>query len=345
MPLIEPSSYHPPFLLRSGNLLTLWGSKLRRFSLQWEPFFTRIRLETPDGDFIDVDKLPSLPGTQSDRLVILSHGLEGNSRRKYMRGMAEAFRQAGWDVLARNFRGCSGEENRTEKLYHSGETDDLHCTVLYAASCGYTRIVLVGFSMGGCQTLKYLGENPARVPAAVIGGIGISVPCDLEGSAERLALPSRKLYMEYFLRTLRQKIRAKASRFPDSFDPTMLSKIHTFNEFDELYTAPLYGFASARDYWRRASCAPVLAGIKVPSLIVNAADDPFLSSGCFPRSLAMQSRLLTLEIPVHGGHVGFVSSNPQCYWSESRAVEFAEALTVRNPAASEAKKTDSNDFE
>jgi len=326
MPLVEPSSYQPPSFLRNGNLLTLWASKLRRLSLRWEPFFSTVRLDTPDGDFFDVDILPVRPGECSSRLAIISHGLEGNSRRKYMRGMAEAFREAGWDVFARNFRGCSGEENKTIGMYHSGETEDLHQTVLFAISRGYRRIVLAGFSMGGNQTLKYLGENPSRIPSCVEAGIGISVPCDLEGSAKLLDLPSRRIYMEYFMSTLRKKIRAKASRFPGRFDTTRLRRIHTFQEFDDLYTAPLHGFASACDYWRRASSLPVLADIRVPVLLLNAADDPFLSPGCFPRELATKSPLLTLEIPAHGGHVGFVGPNPDRYWSESRAVEFVEQV-------------------
>ena len=326
MPLIEPSSYTPPLFLRNGNLLTMWGGKIRRPTLRWEPFFTSFRLNMPDGDFFDVDYLPAHHGNLSDKLAILSHGLEGNSRRTYMRCMAEVFRKAGWDVFARNFRGCSGEENRTAGMYHSGQTEDLHHTVMYGISRGYKRIVLVGFSMGGNQTLRYLGEDPGRVPTCVAAGVGISVPCDLEGAAKLLDLPSRRIYMEYFMHTLRRKMRAKAKRFPELFNISGLARIHTFSEFDNRYTAPLHGFASAEDYYRRTSCVSVLHNIRVPTLLLNAADDPFLSPGCYPREFAAGSPLFTLEIPAHGGHVGFVGPDPDCYWSEKRTIEFVETI-------------------
>ena len=322
MPLIADSGYCPPRFLRNGHLLTLWASQKRKLRLPWEPYFRTERLETDDGDFFDVDVLPALPGARAAGAVILSHGLEGSSRRPYMRGMAEIFRRAGWDVLARNFRGCSGEPNRTVRMYHGGETEDLHKTVCWAAGQGYGRLVLAGFSMGGNQTLKYLGEDPSRVPGQVCAAVGVSVPCDLEGSAEMLDRPSRMLYMAYFMSSLRRKVREKHARFPDKVSVAGLSRMVTFEAFDNAYTAPLHGFASARDYWRRSSSLPVLGNIRVPVYLLNAADDPFLSESCFPVELARESRLFTLEMPKHGGHVGFVSPDAGPYWSEIRALDF-----------------------
>ena len=173
MPCIEDSTYIPPRFLHSGHALTIWASCWRKLPYSWEPWFSTVRLRTPDGDFFDVDCLPARPDARSDSAVILSHGLEGNSRRPYVRGMAEAFRAMGWDALARNFRGCSGEPNLTPGIYHGGQTGDLHQTVLYAQELGYRRLVLVGFSMGGNQTLKYVGEDPDRVPALVCAAVGI----------------------------------------------------------------------------------------------------------------------------------------------------------------------------
>mgnify|MGYP000774887165 CR=1 FL=1 len=167
-----------------------------------------------DGDFIDIDHIPACAGIRSGRVAILSHGLEGNSTRRYMLGMAEALNRRGWDVVARNFRGCSGEMNHTLQLYHGGETNDLHLVVQYCISLGYGSIVLVGFSMGGNQTLKYLGERDRAIPSQVSAAVAVSVPCDMEGAAEVLSLPSRAPYMAYFLRTLRRKVEEKHSRFP-----------------------------------------------------------------------------------------------------------------------------------
>ncbi|HIU18053.1 MAG TPA: alpha/beta fold hydrolase [Candidatus Avidesulfovibrio excrementigallinarum] len=322
MPVIDNSTYVPPPMLRSGHALTIWASCRRKLPYDWQPWFSTVRLRTPDGDFFDVDCLPARPDRRSDSAVILSHGLEGNSRRPYVRGMAEAFRAMGWDALARNFRGCSGEPNLTPGMYHGGQTCDLHQTVLYAQSLGYRTLALVGFSMGGNQTLKYVGEDPDRVPSSVCAAVGVSTPCDLEASAEMLARPSRLPYMAYFLKTLRAKIREKHRRFPDLVDSSPLWRVFSFEVFDNLYTAPLHGFRNAHDYWRRASSLPVLAGARLPVLILNALDDPFLAPRCFPVELAQRSSLLTLEMPRHGGHVGFVSANPARYWSETRTVRF-----------------------
>ena len=327
MPVIEPSTYVPPRLLHSGHALTIWASCRRKLPYGWEPWFSTVRLTTPDGDFFDLDCLPARPDRRSDKAVILSHGLEGNSRRPYVRGMAEAFRTMGWDALARNFRGCSGEPNRTLGMYHGGQTCDLHQTVLYAQELGYRTLALVGFSMGGNQTLKYVGEDPARVPASVCAAVGISTPCDLEASAGELTRLSRLPYMAYFLKTLRAKIREKQRRFPELVDVSQLWRVWNFEQFDTLYTAPLHGFRNARDYWRRASCLPVLAQVRLPILLINALDDPFLAPSCFPVDLARSHPRLTLEMPEHGGHVGFVSADPARYWSETRVVDFVSEIS------------------
>ena len=196
MPVVNHSSYNSPIWLRNGHLQTIWPVLFRNPPL---PSLWRERLETPDGDFIDIDHIPACAGIRSGRVAILSHGLEGNSTRRYMLGMAEALNRRGWDVVARNFRGCSGEMNHTLPLYHGGETDDLHLVVQYCVSLGYGSIVLVGFSMGGNQTLKYLGERDRAIPSQVSAAVAVSVPCDMEGAAEVLSLPSRAPYMAYFL--------------------------------------------------------------------------------------------------------------------------------------------------
>lgn len=320
MPVLE-SSYSAPFWLHNGHVQTIWASLFRKPP---QPYLWRERLETPDGDFFDIDRIPAIPGKQSSRVVILSHGLEGHSRRSYMLATANALNQKGWDVVARNFRGCSGEPNRKLRLYHSGETDDLALTVHTCERLGYTTICLAGFSMGGNQTLKYAGET--ILPPSVRAAAGISVPCDLEGAAEVLARPSRALYMSYFLRTLRDKLKLKKQKFPDEIDLSGLESIRTFHEFDERFTAPMHGFHSALHYWRESGCINVLDTIRIPTLLLNADDDPFLSRSCYPTRQALANPALTLEIPRWGGHVGFVDTGHRTAWMANRIAAFFDGV-------------------
>ena len=323
MPYLASSAYTAPLWLRGGHAQTIFPVLFRKVA---EPAFRRVRLNTPDDDGIDLDIL-SCGQTPARGAAILSHGLEGNSRRKYMRGMCLALAGQGWDCVARNFRSCGGEMNATPGMYHSGETNDLHLAVEFCLRAGYTRLLLVGFSMGGNQILKYLGENPARVPPEVAGAAVFSVPCDLTGSSRELARPQNSLYMRYFLRTLREKVRVKHEVYPEVYPLDGLEAIRSFQEFDDRYTAPVNGFASAADYWRKSSSLPFLSHIGIPVLLVNAKDDPFLSPSCYPVDLARDSRFLFLETPDHGGHVGFVSPcGEPAYWSEQRAVQFFQEV-------------------
>ena len=320
MPVLNRSSYTAPFWLRNGHLQTLWPVLFRKPDL---PVLWRERLETPDDDFIDIDYMPASVGLQSNRVVILSHGLEGHSRRRYMLGMAQALNEHGWDVVSRNFRGCSGEPNRSLRLYHSGEIDDLHLVVRRCLELGYTSIALVGFSMGGNQTLKYLGEKQ-NLPSEIKAAVGISVPCDLEGSAYQLSRPSRLPYMLYFMPTLREKIRIKHQKFPGKLDITGLDRITTFSEFDNRFTAPLHGFSSAQHYWHTSGCLQKLQHIHTPTLLINASDDPFLSASCYPTHVAAKNKALTLEMPRWGGHVGFVTPGNVLYWTEKRTAAYLD---------------------
>lgn len=325
MPLLARSDYRCPMALSNPHLQTILPVLFRPVPTV---DYVRHRLELPDGDFIDIDtSCAAADGEQGSRAVILSHGLEGNTGRHYMTGMARALLDTGWDVVARHFRGCSGEVNRHLGFYHSGETGDLDSVVHWCLARGYSQLVLIGFSMGGNQTLKYLGEYADDLPPAICGAVTFSVPCDLAGAAEVLDRPGNAFYMAYFMRTLRAKMVEKAVRFPDAVDVEGIDAIKHFVEFDERYTAPMFGFESAFDYWQRASSRPYLPSINVPTLLVNAEDDPFLSPSCFPHDEASSSAALTLEVPAHGGHVGFVAVNhDNRFWSESRAVEFVSQL-------------------
>lgn len=244
--------------------------------------------------------------------------------------MANAFLSRGWDVCAWNFRGCSGEPNRLFRSYHSGATEDLDTVLQHVlGKKGYAQVVLVGFSLGGNLTLKYLGEQSVDVDDRVKGATVFSVPCDLASASRKLDKPSNLIYMLYFFRSLRRKMSWKAERFPELADPRVVRKMRTFHEFDSYYTAPAHGFSDAEDYWKRASSKPFLAEIRVSTLFVNALDDPFLAGPCFPYDAARENEYLTLLIPQYGGHVGFVSPGSSgVYWSEEVAAGFLETLVT-----------------
>jgi hypothetical protein len=285
--------------------------------------YQRIRIETPDNDFLDLDY--SCVGAR--RVGIVSHGLEGDSSRPYVLGMVRALNRRGWDAVAWNFRGCSGEPNRLLRSYHSGDTQDLHTVISSVLALGhYTQLALIGFSLGGNIALKYLGERGSDVASQIIAAATFSVPCDLTSASHAMSRPSNAIYMTRFLTMLHRKIRWKMELFPGAIDDRGYRKIHTFKDFDNCYTAPLNGFQDAEDYWQKASSKPVLADITVPSLLVSAADDPFLAPACYPLDAALENPNLFLEVPPHGGHVGFVTlSQDGTYWSEQRATDFLEA--------------------
>ena len=321
MPLIE-STYRPPWGYANGHVQSIVPAVWRRVPAV--PM-QRQRIATPDDDFLDLD----LAAQGSDRVVILSHGLEGSSRAPYIQGMARSLLKRGWDVIAWNCRGCSGEMNRQLRFYHSGASEDLAVVIDHAlANPAWRRVALVGFSLGGNMTLKYLGERGDAVDPRIDGAVTFSVPCDLAASSVRLGHWSNRLYMERFMRTLRRKVVAKAARFPADLDVRGVERLRTFRDFDDRYTTPLHGFVDAADYWHQCGSIRFLDAIRVRSLLVNALDDPFLAGGCFPQKIARRSEYFHLETPRHGGHVGFVTRGSSDgdgdgeYWSETRAAAF-----------------------
>ncbi len=317
MPLVPQSSYlHIPPLQWNGHLQTIIPALTRKVKVPYE----RERLELSDGDFVDLDWLDK----GSRRLVLLSHGLEGNSRRSYIQGTARFFAAQGWDALAWNCRSCSGEMNRKLRLYNHGEIGDLGEVIRHALRTkDYECIVLVGFSMGGSITLKYLGVQGKELPAPVAKGIAFSTPCDLESSIRTLELPKNRFYKNRFFNKLRKKIELKARQFPGAIDLRGFSRIKSWRDFDELFSAPLNGFRNAKDFYRQASCVNFIAGIRVPALLVNALNDPILSPECSPVALAQNHPKLFLETPAKGGHVGFTLHRHDHSWMEYRAWEFA----------------------
>ena len=312
MPLVA-SRFAPPFFLRSGHLQTVLGAVLPR---RVDCAFTRERLELPDGDFVDLDWLR----TGQPRLAILTHGLEGNTGATYIRGLARALADDGWDVLAWNFRGCSGEPNRLLRYYHAGDTGDLRAVIAHAS--GYARLAVVGFSLGGNVTLKYLGEEPPD--ARVVAGLAIDAAVDLQACVRRLdGEAANWLYRRRFLRTLLARMECKDRQFPGRLDLTGLHRIRGIEAYDDRYAGPIHGFRDAADYYAQSSARQFLSRIAVPTLLLNACDDPFLAPSCFPTAEAEASAFLHLEKPAWGGHVGFLDfANGTQPWCERRTVEF-----------------------
>lgn len=283
----------------------------------WKDVGDRVRIGTGDGDFVDA--FPRRGG--HSRAVVVCHGLEGDVRRGYLRAAVSALVEAGWDVWPWCYRGCSGVPNLRVASYHSGMTEDLAVVVDRVRGEGYGEVALLGFSIGGNQVLKYLGE---REDVGVSRAVAVSVPTDLRSSAERMAGRENRVYMAHFMRALRGKVRAKAVQFPGEVDLAGLDEIRTFADFDARFTAPLHGFGDVYDYWEQASCGRVLEGVSVPTLLLMAEDDPILTPECFPYGVAEVSEVLELEVARYGGHVGFYEGGGERYFCR-RAVEFLGA--------------------
>ena len=319
MPILPKPDYRPSFWQFNAHMQTIIPSLLRKVNFKYQQ---RERLELPDGDFVDLDWKLVSPGNK--KLVIISHGLEGDSHRHYVLGMARLFTQHGYDALGWNCRSCSGELNRLLRFYHHGDPGDLRLVIDHAIKkFQYDEIVLVGFSMGGSLTLRVLGEDPGSVPPQIKKAIAFSVPCDLLAGVKVLSLPGNKVYANRFLKKLGRKIKAKEKIFPGQISHEGYDKIKYFTEFDTRYTAPLHGFTDAHDFYARASVKPFLKNIRVPSLLVQALNDPFLSEECMAYDEAAANEYLFLETPDQGGHCGFTLPGSEFSWAELRAVEFA----------------------
>lgn len=315
-------TFAPARWLPGPHAMTVYASVARPLP---RPPFRRERWETPDGDFVDVDRLegPS-PGAP---VLVISHGLEGSSRAPYVRGLAAAARRRGLAVAAWSFRGCSGEPNRTLRQYHSGDTEDLACVVGAVTREAPGRpVVLAGFSLGGNQIVKWLGERGDDLPPEVRGAAAVSVPFDLAACARALDGPGfwPWVYRERFLRRLRRKATAKAVGHPGAFDLDAVLRSRTFAEYDDLVTAPIHGFAGADDYWRRSSAAAFVPGVRRPLLLLSAEDDPLVPASALPVEAARGNPAAALEVTAAGGHVGFVGGTPwrRDFWAEERILDF-----------------------
>ncbi|TAE98174.1 MAG: alpha/beta fold hydrolase [Runella slithyformis] len=319
MPLVQ-STHQPPFWLPNGHFQSIYPSVFRKINVAYR----RERIATPDGDFLNLDwslAAQPLPGSS---LVILSHGLEGDSSRQYITGMVQHLNAHGYHCLAWNFRSCGGPPNVLPRFYHSGETTDLDWVVQNAVARGYRNIALMGFSLGGNVTLKYAGERGANICPAIKKVVVFSVPMDLLACSRNIEKPENWLYLQRFLKTLKPKVEEKAGRYPDKIDAQKYAQVRTFYDFDDIYTGPVHGFAGADDYYHRSSSMHFVKHIMVPTLIVNAKNDPLVPYRSLPIDTIAAMPNVWLDLPVAGGHCGFrpAKVQNQAYWSEQRAVAF-----------------------
>ena len=319
MPLV-PSNYRPPFLFRNGHFSTIYAGAIRKVHGVIQK---RERLELQDGDFLDLDWSESIQPTE--KVAILLHGLEGDAQRHYITGSAKKLTQNNFDTCAVNFRGCSGQPNRLYRSYHSGATEDLMAVIGHILNTkDYTKIYLLGFSLGGNLALKYLGEgNP--VPKEVTAAVAVSVPCDLKDACDQLLRSKNVLYSARFKKHLLAKLRTKQQLFPTKISEGDINKISTLKDFDDAYTAPAHGFADALDYYAQCSSKQFLPNITTPSLIINAKDDSFLGEACYPYKEAKDNPSLFLEVPEFGGHVGFWGRRNISY-TEERTLNFFKSI-------------------
>jgi uncharacterized protein len=304
----------------SGHVATIFPNLFRVVRLQ-KP--RKEEISTPDDDFLELDWYDNIP---SEKLVILLHGLEGNARRRYIKGMAKYFYERGYHVLAWNYRSCGSRPNRQLRFYHSGDTEDIRTVVNHVLALErHNSISLIGFSMGGNIVLKYLGEEGDTCSPKIKGAATFSVPLDLVGSSKVLSRWWNALYLRRFLKSLKKKIEQKAIFYPNHLSLDGFEEIRSFKGFDNAYTAPLHGFKDAMDYWTRSSSLYYLEKIAVPTLIINAQNDSFLSPSCFPYDIAKKHPKVYLETPKGGGHVGFGFFRSP-FWLEKRAYHFLDSF-------------------
>lgn len=317
MPLIRKSSYPgAPFYQFNGHLQTIVPAFR---PLKDIPPYERERLELPDGDFLDLDWIDR----QSKKLVVLSHGLEGNSDRRYIRAMAKTFAGKGWDILAWNCRSCSGEMNRNLRLYNHGEIEDIGSVIAHALRTkNYEEVVLIGFSMGGSISLKYTGVNADVLPDVIKKVIAFSTPVDLGSSVGLLDQRQNAFYRYRFMRSLKAKLTEKDKQYPGVIDLSNFERVQQWTDFDEFFSAPINGYDSAQDFYYKASAIHFMNAINIPTLLVNAKNDPILSPECYPTSFCENHPFIYLEQPKEGGHVGFSLGRNTDSWAEIRALEF-----------------------
>lgn len=310
---MKPARIHSPRWLPGGHAQTIWPKLFGRLHHgRTPPSFLRERWDTPDGDFIDCDWLPTPAavqmGAQQRPLLVMFHGLEGSSASHYSQAFASHAQQLGWAFAMPHFRGCSGEPNRAPRAYHSGDFTEIGWMLAQLRERHPGPIVAAGVSLGGNALLRWGQEAGTAARDTVKALAAISAPLDLAAAGEAIHQGlNRVIYTRYFLRSMVPRAFHKLQQYPGLFDGEALGRATSLKAFDDVVTAPLHGFASADDYYARASAGPRLSALRVPSLVLNARNDPFVPAYSLPRPQHFGGAPITLWQPAHGGHVGFPS--------------------------------------
>ena len=297
-------AYRAPGWLPSGHAQTIWPALTTSRLGCARPSYRRQRLVTPDADFIDLD----WQGEDADApLLVLFHGLEGSSLSHYSLAFAEWARHNGWRFVVPHFRGCSGELNLAPRAYHSGDFEEVGWILAHLNRAHRGRIAALGVSLGGNALLRWAEEAGESASAAVRAVAAVCAPVDLAVSGRAIGLGfNRLVYTRMFLRSMKPRALAKLVQHPGLFDRERLLAARDLYAFDDVFTAPLHGFRDTDDYWARASAKPHLHRIRIPALVLNALNDPFVPATSLPRVAEVGSHV-SLWQPAQGGHVGFPS--------------------------------------
>lgn len=327
--------YRAPLWMPGGNVQTIWPALFGRRHHGPRPSFRRERWTTPDGDFVDADwqdtTAPASPGhgtlppegTSQAPLLVLFHGLEGSSASHYAQAFADAARRLRWRFVVPHFRGCSGEINLAPRAYHSGDFEEIGWMLQQARARHAGPIVAVGVSLGGNALLRWAEEAGESGAALVKAVAAVSSPIDLAAGGHAIGRGfNRQVYTRMFLRTMKPKALRKLAQHPGLFDRARLLAARDLYQFDDVFTAPLHGFRGTDDYWQRGSAKPHLHRIRVPALVLNARNDPFVPASSLPRPHEV-GRFVTLWQPAHGGHVGF----PAGRWPTGHVMTLPEQVT------------------
>ncbi len=321
MPLISKSHYQKPFYFFFSDMETIVPSM---FNSEKNGAFQKERMTLSDEDFIDLDWVK----TNSRRLLILSHGLEGSSRRHYMVRSARYFSQRGWDVLAWNYRSCGPDLNLLPKTYYYGGIEDYEEVIQYALSTDdYDQVVLIGFSMGGCLVNKYLGSVEHLDPR-IKGAVSFSVSCDLKDTIDHVE-NNKRIYRQSFLKKILEKLNMKIDQH-ESLKHISVDSMEKFEDYIVQYILPNHHLKSVEEFYELSSCKNFFKGIQVPSLIVNAQNDPILFGDCYPFDLVENLSSVYLESPSHGGHLGFTLLGESHSWMEERTEQFIDEVILKN---------------
>ncbi|MEO8936281.1 MAG: alpha/beta fold hydrolase [Burkholderiaceae bacterium] len=313
------SDFRSPWWLPGAHLQTIVPAL---FARRAPVLYARERWDTPDGDIVDVDRVGGVHGKSVPTLVVF-HGLEGSAQSRYVRGLLAAGAALGWHGIAPHFRGCGSTPSIAPRFYHSGDSAEVDWIFRRAASeRPEAPLFAVGISLGGNMLLKWLGEQGSDARTVVVAAASISAPMDLSAGGASLGRGFNRIYAKMFLRTLKAKGRAKLAHHAGLFDRNRMEAARDLHAFDDVVTAPVHGFRDADDYWLRASSKPLLKRIEVPTLILNARNDPFLPASALPGRDDV-APAVTLEFPAHGGHVGFLApGRGGSDWMPRRVIRF-----------------------